>query len=276
MTVNFQAVVAAIISSTPLVWHFNDVNAPRPLAHICSILAQQYADEIVVSAENVVDNYFSEVGDKTKIYPTVSPDNFNEQEIPYFDERVNGNDDSTILGLVGNINPVKGYETFINAFEEVVNEHNDVVAMIAGRRLTTQKSYYQSLLRQIEEKGLEDKIHFLGWTENIEAFLSSIDLFVMPSHSETGPMTLMEAMVMKKPIVTTNVGVVPEQLINGEHAWIVESRSADQLATALNDALAMRGKWEDLGRSAKERAIDKFSLEAAVGRYYSVYDSINQ
>lgn len=274
MTINFHAIIAAIISNSSLVWHFNGIGIPKPMARICSTLAQRYADKVVVSAENVVDYYnFDKDEHLTKIYPTVDTDKFCEAGVghPNISKFIN-DENLTLLGLVGNINPIKGYKLFIRAFEDVVNERENVIALIAGQKLSTQESYYNNLLNIIEKKNLEDKIQFLDWIENIKHFFSGIDLFVMPSHKETGPMTLMEAMAMEKPIVTTNVGVVPEQLHHGEHAWIVEPGNASQLADTINWALNNRDSWEFIGSNARKCAMEHFSLEIAAKRYLCVYN----
>lgn len=274
MSMSFQAVVGAIVSSSSLVWHFNDTVSPRPLASISSTMAQRYADEIVVSAENVIDYYSLENIKTTKIYPTVDMNEFNPRtSSSSLPGDVNVPSEAIVLGLIGNINPIKGYDIFLSAFEQIVTEYPHVVATIVGRKLATQKEYYQDLRTQVEESGLNDRVHFLGWQENIAEYLSAIDLFVMPSLSETGPMTLMEAMAMEKPIVTTNVGVVPEQLTDGEHMWIVDSGNSNQLATAIEDALLHQDQWTTLGENARKRAEDIFSVETAAQRYLNVYKS---
>lgn len=277
MSMSFQAVAGAITSSSSLVWHFNDTVPPKPLAFSSSVLAQHYADEIIVSAENVIEYY--SLGDikTTKIYPTVDVSKFNPEAFTNsLPGDINISSEATVLGLVGNINPIKGYDVFLSAFEQITRQYPNVVTMIIGQKLETQEAYYQDLKTQVKESGLDDRVHFLGWQENIAEYLSAIDLFVMPSHSETGPMTLMEAMAMEKPIVTTNVGVVPEQLINQEHAWIVDRNDSDQLATAIRNALSHQDQWTVLGKNARKRAKAAFSVETAAQRYLNVYKSAVQ
>lgn len=277
MSMSFQAVAGAIISDSSLVWHFNDAVSPKSLASVSSAIAQRYADEIIVSAENVINHYSLNNHNNdmiTKIYPTVDVSEFSPRNsISSFPGNVKIPPERTTIGLIGNINPIKGYDTFLSAFEQVAAHWPNVVATIVGRKLATQEVYYQDLSRQVEESGLDDQVHFLGWQENIVEYLSAIDLFVMPSYSETGPMTLMEAMAMKKPIVTTNVGVVQEQLTDQEHAWIVDPGDSDQLAAAIEDALSRQDQWSVLGENARQRAENAFSIETAAQQYLNVYKS---
>lgn len=271
-TMSFQAAAAAILSNTPLVWHFNDTVLPKPLANMASNAADKYAEEIVISADNVIDYYFQDGIDATKIYPIVDLAEFNTS-IDWSSPHKIDNNNVISMGLVGNINPLKGYDTFIDAYSDVANEFPNTKSFIVGKKLSSQKKYHRRLQNKVIENNLENQVQFLGWKEDIPGFLSSIDLFVMPSHSETGPMTLMEAMAMKKPIVTTNVGVVPEELEDGKHAWIVEPKEPAQLASAIRTALSKRGQWGMMGEAARTRASKAFSVTAAAERYSSVYES---
>ncbi|MUW13221.1 glycosyltransferase [Halorubrum sp. CBA1125] len=273
-TLSLQSVGAAVSGEVPLVWHFNDATLPRPFVNIVSRAAKRYADEIVVSAENVKDHYFRNI-EPTKIYPTVNKNKFDPGRIKplSFESSIPLEGDSIKIGLVGNISPVKGYDTFIEAFDHIADEYPNTVSLIVGKKLSTRLNYLQNLQKQISRRKLENQIYFLGWKENIAGFLSAIDIFVLPSHSETGPMTLMEAMMMKKPIVTTNVGVVPEQLEDGEHAWIVDAGDTAQLAAGMQTALENQNEWEKIGKASRELALNTFTANAAADRYESVYRS---
>jgi len=275
-TVAFQTAFSAAQNGTPLVWHFNDVALPRPFADIAAYSAIRYADEIVVSAQNVVDHYFNSEIDITKIYPLVDQEDFDPDTESYFFETHNINEDTTKIGLIGNINPLKGYRTFIDAYSKIYDEFPNCEVLIVGKQLSTRSDYYNQLQKHIAKNGLKNRVYFLGWQEDIPGFLSSIDLFVMPSHSETGPMTLIEAMMMEKPIVTTNVGVVPEQLEHNKHAWIVDPDDSIQLANAIRTALLNREQWGRLGESAQRKALSEFDIGTAAKKYKSIYESALQ
>lgn len=275
MSLSLHAALAARLSQTPVVWHFNDTVVPEPLAKVIGAVGEYLANELVVSANNVSEYYFSQKERSTKIYPIVDVEKFHPASTDgtAFRNGLVVPDEARILGLVGNVNPLKGYETFVDAFASISNTHDDVHAVIAGLKLKTQEEYYESLQSQISQYGVCDRIHFLGWVENIKGFLAATDLFVMPSYSETGPMTLLEAMALGKPSITTNVGVVPEQLTNKKEGWIVPAGDSHAMAEALDDALSNVDDWAEFGRKARKCAVANFSLDNAANKYLEVYRS---
>lgn len=278
MSVNFRAALAGRLSDADLIWHLNDMNVPAPLDRGVARAARALADTIVVSSDCVTEHYYPDGDVETEvIYPPVDTDEFRpdrtfHEGTPLREEL--GVDPSTpIVGTVGNVNPAKGYRHLLRAVRRVVDGYGRVVVPIAGAILDTQREYYDSLRRLRSELGLEDVVQFLGKRSDVPRLLSQFDVFVVSSVTETGPMTLMEAMAMEKPVVTTNVGVVPEQFEHGTHGLVVPPGDAERLGRALREMLTSRSDWDRYGADARERADRAFSVDRIADRHEEVYRS---
>jgi glycosyltransferase involved in cell wall biosynthesis len=278
MSFNFQSAVAAYLSDSKVLWHLNDVNAPWPIDRAVATAAKALSDTIVVSSNYVNKYYFSDGWNESEIlYPIVDIETYDPSRefdnTPTLRDELDVDASTPIVGSVGNINPTKGYEYLLRAVRHVVDSYGPICVPIAGAKFDTKQDYYRSLKQLQVELGLEDIVHFFGRRSDIPRLVSEFDAFVMPSVAETGPMTLMEAMAMEKPIVTTNVGVVPEQFTHREHGLVVPPKDAENLGTALCELLNKPENGVEYGRNARERAKSAFSVGKIADRHVEVYQS---
>ena len=278
MSFNFQSAAAAYLSDAKVLWHLNDVNAPWPINRAVATAAKALSDTIVVSSDYVNRYYFSGGWNGSEIlYPIVDIEaydpsrEFNNKST--LRDELDVNVSTPIVGSVGNINPTKGYEYLLRAARHVIDSYGPICVPIAGAKLDTKQDYYRSLKQLQAELGLEDTVHFLGRRSDIPQLLSEFDTFVMPSVAETGPMTLMEAMAMEKPVVTTNVGVVPKQFTHDKHGMVVPPADSECLGKALCEILNEPEKSAEYGRAARERAKNVFSVSKIADRHAKIYNS---
>lgn len=158
---------------------------------------------------------------------------------------------AVLVGSIGRLEEQKGYRCLINAALRVTQTHPKVHFAIAG-----EGPLHSSLQRLIDELRLNDRFHLCGFREDAGNFLAALDLFVSPSLWEGGPLTLIEAMLLGKPVVATSVGVSSEIVAPGENGELVPPSDAQALATAILLAL------ERTGDHGYERARTRACLEA--------------
>ncbi|MGH9597639.1 MAG: glycosyltransferase, partial [Edaphobacter sp.] len=109
-----------------------------------------------------------------------------------------------VVATVGNIRRVKGHDVFIRAAACVVQHFPHVSFRIAGDVLET--SYFQELQTLVHDLNLADNVHFDGGVANLREYLSTADIFVLPSRSEGFSNAIIEAMAASLPVVATDVG----------------------------------------------------------------------
>ena len=187
-----------------------------------------------------------------------------------------------VLGTVGRLDSIKNHPLLLAAVARLAPSIPDLVLAIAGdgpERATLEAC--------AQELGIADRTRFLGMRRDLDRVYASFDLFALSSFSEGTPMTLIEAMATRVPIVSTGVGGIPEIVTHDREGLLVDGvppslpsakellaseytrRFADTLATVLTDPKRAKG----LADAGHERARREFSVEAITAQYVSVYES---
>lgn len=174
-------------------------------------------------------------------------------------------DNFTVLHI-GRFADVKNHPMLLSAFKSF---HE--VAPNSRLRLIGDGEGRAECERFVEENGLTECVEFLGIQSNVYGFLHDADIFTLPSKYEGIPMTLIEAMGTALPIVATNVGGIPDMLVNEESALLVDA-DEKQLCDAFIKLYSDSALRERLGESALE-ASKRFSAEEMARKYIEVYRS---
>ena len=174
--------------------------------------------------------------------------------------------DDQIVGVVGNLYPVKGHQYLIDSIPAVLESCPNTSFVFAGRgHLETE------LKVQVHRLGLDSRVHFLGLRQDIPRVLAMLDVFVLPSLSEGLSMAILEAMIAGKPVVATQVGGNPELVIDGETGFLVPPRDSQALASSVVTLLTNRQQAAQYAERGKHRAEGQFSLGTMVSSYQSLY-----
>jgi glycosyltransferase involved in cell wall biosynthesis len=185
--------------------------------------------------------------------------------------------DTKLIGTIGHLAPLKGYEELTDAMVELVREGCDVKLAIVGEAIyPNSQSYKQRLLSLVYSKGLKDRVIFAGFREDIPELLASFDIFVLPSRSEGFGRVNLEAMAMRKPVISTNVGGIPEVVLDGVTGSLVAPGNPEDLARAIMKLLTDPELGESLGREGRGRVEEHFTLQAHVQRIQEIYGEILQ
>lgn len=120
---------------------------------------------------------------------------------------------------------------------------------------------------------LPDDITFAGWQdeEGIRAHMRNCDLFVLPSRAENQPVAILEAMASGLPVISTRIGDIPNQVIDGKTGLIVTPSDPDELAAALARLIASPDERRRFGASGRQRFLDHFSLSAMLESTLRLY-----
>jgi glycosyltransferase involved in cell wall biosynthesis len=118
---------------------------------------------------------------------------------------------------------------------------------------------------------LENKIIRIPFQKEYIAYLDAIDIFVLPSYNEMYSLSLLDAMLMKKPIIGTNTGGTPEQLGDGERGLLMEARDTDAIAHAVEALIMNRALANQKATHAYEWAIQTHAWDATLKKYEAFY-----
>ena len=170
-----------------------------------------------------------------------------------------------LIVSVGNLYPVKGHAVLIDALARLRDRTGWRLA-IAGRGEEEGR-----LRAQAATAGIGERVHLLGFRDDVADILAAADLFTMPSLSEGLPLALVEAMSFGLPVVVTGVGGVPEVVTDGAEGMLVPPSDAGALAAALGALLADAPRRQKMGEAARTRALRDYALSTMADRYERLY-----
>lgn len=174
-------------------------------------------------------------------------------------------DGAEVVGIVANLWPWKTHDVFLRAGAILMREVPDTCFVIAGDGPERNK-----LEKMAQNLDMADHVLFLGTVDDVPTLLKSVDLSVITSVHEAFPLALLESMAASRPVVATNVGSVPEIVVDGLTGFLVPPGAPDQLAQAMLRVLRdpeLARRFGENGRSIVER---KFTVESMVSRTESL------
>jgi glycosyltransferase involved in cell wall biosynthesis len=174
------------------------------------------------------------------------------------------------ISWAGRIDPVKDLSTLLRAFALVVKEMPEARLRIFGSAPHGGKAYLQRCRTEAADLGISEQATFEGRVPEIRDAYRAGHLVVLCSITEGFPYTLIEAMACGRPCVATDVGGVSEAL--GDQAGlIVPPRNPTALADACLRLLRDGGLRRTIGAAARERALEHFTVDRAVGAFDEMY-----
>jgi glycosyltransferase involved in cell wall biosynthesis len=132
----------------------------------------------------------------------------------------------------------------------------------------------QALAAQARSQGLEQRVHFSGYRNDIAQILATGDVLALTSDYEGLPVVIMEAMAMRCPIVATRVGAIPDVLTDGHDAWIVPINDIGALVDAVAEALGNPHAAHFRTENAHSKFVAQHSRDAMGARYLEIYESV--
>jgi L-malate glycosyltransferase len=172
-----------------------------------------------------------------------------------------------ILMHTSNFRPVKRVTDVIRIFNEVQKKVPSVLILIGDG---PDRSQCEMLCREF---GIQDKVRFLGKQVELVPILSTADLFLMPSQSESFGLSALEAMACEVPVISSSVGGLPELQVHGQTGFIAEFGDVDRMARYAIDLLTNPAKHKLFAEAARNRAIE-FESSKIVSQYELYYERI--
>jgi glycosyltransferase involved in cell wall biosynthesis len=172
------------------------------------------------------------------------------------------------VGIAARLIPGKGHSLLLEALADARRENPQLRLLVAGR------GPLRGELEREAERLTPGAVTFVGFVADVRAFMNACDVIAFPTQPALGEgfgLAALEAMASGRPVVATNVASLPELVISGDNGFLVDPRSADELAAALARLAADPDLRQRLGARGKERAHASFSLERMVERTLAVY-----
>jgi glycosyltransferase involved in cell wall biosynthesis len=177
---------------------------------------------------------------------------------------------TTLVGLVGRLDPKKDHPTFLRAASRLAGERADVRFVCVG---PGPDGYRDELLELTRSLGLGDRVIWAGPRLDMPRVYAALDLLVSSSAWGEGfPNVVAEAMASGVPCVVAAAG--DSAVVVGDTGWVCRPGDVEDLARAMREAVGSRESLEERGRLARQRIVDEFSPARLVERTIAQLDRL--
>ena len=228
---------------------------------------------ITVSKElcsDVKEQYTSLEGRLCVIPNGVDIDKFKPTEIDAFKSNL-GLSNKKIILSIGRIEKEKGFQSIIKVFPDIIKTE-DTILVILGIG-----SYLEQLKQLARDLNIEDYVIFAGHVNDndLPKYYNLADLFVFPTLRLEGlPMVILEAMACGKPVIASRIGGIPTAIDHNKNGILIDPNNLYNLKNKILDVLVDERKAKTLGKMARLKAIEEFSVDRMVESTVAVYDNV--
>lgn len=172
--------------------------------------------------------------------------------------------DAFVIGCIARLVKEKGLIEFLKSAKEISDSFENVYFVIIGERL--QSDHNSNIDRYIlaAKKDMGKHIKFLGLREDVPRLLSIMDLYCLPSWREGMPRSIIEAMMMGKPVLATNIRGSREQVINNKTGILVSIKSSLELKNAMIELINNKNMSIEFGIKGRKRALELYNEDKIV------------
>jgi glycosyltransferase involved in cell wall biosynthesis len=182
---------------------------------------------------------------------------------------LNLSENQPVIGSAGRMVPVKGFDVFLRAARTILEKKPDAAFLLAG------DGPLLAQLKQLAKKlGIDGRVHFLGFRDDITDILNCLDIFVVSSHHEGVPTVVLEVMALGKAVVATAVGGIKEIIESDVSGILVRAGDADAIAAACDKVLDNDDLREKIVHAARETVEREFSSANQAQRMADIYQQL--
>lgn len=175
---------------------------------------------------------------------------------------------------IGNASAIanqKAYDVLLKAVQILKQENFSFHCLIAGTG--PQEAEIKKLCTDLN---LNDMVTFVGFTNEVPSFLSSLDILTVPSNNEGLGTIILEGIHAGCAVIGSEVGGIPEMIIHQKTGLLIPKQSPSHLATSIKELINDESLRKNLVTQAKKHALENFSVEAMVNGNIEVYKKLVQ
>jgi glycosyltransferase involved in cell wall biosynthesis len=175
-----------------------------------------------------------------------------------------------VVGLVAHLKAVKNLPLFVEVASRVLQAGTPAHFIVVGDGPES-----STLRAEIENRRLQAHFTLPGSQPDPIAWHQMFDLLLLTSHSEAMPLTILEANACGVPAVATDVGGVRDVIVQGETGYSVPAGDVEALTGRVLELLRQPEKRIHMGQTARQRAVQQYSLDAMIHRYAELFEQLS-
>ena len=172
-----------------------------------------------------------------------------------------------ILGNSGRLVKQKGHRYLIDIAKILAEENINFKLVIAG-----EGKLEKELKKHVNNLNLNDRVIFLGFVKDMQAFMNSIDIFLLTSLWEGFGYVIIEAMACKKPVIAFDVSSNPEIIENDKTGYLIKNRSLNEFAEKIKILAADKEMRNRFGSNGRKRVESRFTFARSLKQVEEIID----
>lgn len=178
-------------------------------------------------------------------------------------------ENTVVCGIAARFHPVKDIATAVRAVAELSDVCPELYLVLGGDG--EQREMLEGLVREL---GLEGRVVFAGWIDDMDSFLGAVDISIISSVSEGFPYSILESARAKCTMVSTPVGAMPEVIDDGRDGLLFDVGDTSALAKHLRYLYENPDVCKAMAERLFEKASEKYSFEAMVSSQLAIYERV--
>lgn len=271
-----SAAIAAKLSKVPHIYHVREILKDHPLESIFSddtaFRIVHYLSDHIITNSRFVLKQFSELSLNDKIdyvYNAIDVSSFTVTcNTHKFRKELNLGKKVPLVGILGSVHRHKNHEDLIRAFAVLKKRNFPAKLVVIGHLF---HEYYELLQALIDTYGLQDRVIFLPFRDDILEIIHDLDLIVVASLAEPFGRTTIEAMAAGKPVVATDTGASPEIVEDGVTGYLVPLHAPEKMADAIIKILSDPKKKREMGVAGRQRVSELFNPESYITGIQNIF-----
>jgi len=271
-----DARIAGIAAKLKKIVHIRSRHLSTPLKNDIAtrFLYLRLTDHIITSGESIRQMMISRnkypSSHITSIPAGADPQHFSEK--PKSDDllkKLGLSKSDFIVGIVAVLRSWKGHSYLFDAISEISNENPNVKLLVLG-----DGPLRENLHSLILQKNLKSTIHMLGHIDSaiLPEYYALMDIVVLSSTAnEATSQTLPQAMLMRKAVIGTDIGSIPEVVINSKTGLLIEAKSATAIANAILELKKSPTLLRKLAENGQAHALKRFTLSGMIENTIKIY-----
>lgn len=182
----------------------------------------------------------------------------------------------SLIGMVARVSAQKDYFTLASAAAEVLSRYPDTRFLIVGDNslVDLNRLHYQEVRQRLGELGIADKFIFTGHQSDVPRFIAAMDICVLCTHREGFPLSILECMAMRRAVVATAAGGIPEIVKSGVNGYLHQHGNSKELADIFVSLIENPEKTRQMGLSACEHVRQHYALARYVDEMSAAYNDV--
>ncbi|MBB5339838.1 glycosyltransferase [Tunturiibacter gelidoferens] len=180
---------------------------------------------------------------------------------------------ATLVGMIARVNPQKDYDTLANAAALVLAHRTDVQFLVVGDNSVVEmnREHYRHVHKRLVDLGIADRFIFTGFRSDVPRIVSALDLFVLCTHREGLPLSILEAMALGKTVIATRVDGIPEVITDGVTGYLHGHEKSDELANAILKCIEHPDLAKKVGDAAREHCRRTYNSQVFTANVAQIY-----